>query len=124
MMTGHRVLQYVNCGHNPALVLRADNSVQWLDSTATVMGMFPDWSCLVSELQLNSGDVFLIYTDGLTEAMSPSGDEFGEDRLRETLRQNRALAAAPLLQELLHTVQRFSPGEPGDDMTAVVAKIR
>ena len=120
----HRVLQYVNCGHNPALVLRKDNSVQWLASTATVMGMFPEWSCQVSELQLNSGDVCLIYTDGLTEAMSPGGDEFGEDRLCETLRQNRTLAAAPLLQELLHTVQRFSPGEPGDDMTAVVAKIR
>jgi len=119
-----RVLQYVNCGHNPALVLRADNGVEWLASTATVMGMFPEWSCQISELQLNAGDTFLIYTDGLTEATSPDGAEFGEDRLRETLQQNRDLAAAPLLQVLLHTVQRFSPGEAGDDMTAVVAKIR
>jgi len=119
-----RVLQYVNCGHNPALVLRADNSVVWMSSTATVMGMFPEWSCQVSELRLNSGDIFLIYTDGLTEATSPDGDEFGEDRLRETLHQNRTLAAAPLLRVLIETVQRFSPGEPGDDMTAVIAKVR
>ena len=120
----NRVLQYVNCGHNPALVLRANGSVQWLDSTATVMGMFPEWSCQVAELQFNSGDIFLIYTDGVTEALSPSGEEFGEDRLHDTLRQNRTLAAAPLLQVLLRTVRRFSPGEPGDDMTAVIAKIR
>jgi sigma-B regulation protein RsbU (phosphoserine phosphatase) len=119
-----RALQYVNCGHNPALVLRADNSVEWLSSTATVMGMFPEWSCEVSELRLNSGDIFLIYTDGLTEALSPDGDEFGEDRLRESLQQNRTLGAAPLLEVLIESVQRFSPGEPGDDMTAVVAKVR
>jgi sigma-B regulation protein RsbU (phosphoserine phosphatase) len=119
-----RELQYVNCGHNPALVVRADNSVEWLDSTATVMGMFPEWICEVSKLQLNAGDAFLIYTDGLTEATSPEGDEFGGDRLCETLQRNRALTAAPLLQVLLKTVQRFSPGEPGDDMTAVVAKVR
>ncbi len=119
-----RVLQYVNCGHNPALVLRADNSVKWLASTATVLGMFPEWRCEVSELQLESGDVFLVYSDGLTEATSLAGEEFGEDRLREALQKNRALAAAPLLEVLFETVQRFSPGEPGDDMTAVVAKIR
>ena len=119
-----RELQYVNCGHNPALVVRADNSVEWLDSTATVMGMFPEWICEVSKLQLNAGDAFLIYTDGLTEATSPEGDEFGGDRLCKTLQRNRALTAAPLLQVLLKTVQRFSPGEPGDDMTAVVAKVR
>ena len=119
-----RALQYVNCGHNPALVLHADNSVEWLTSTATVMGMFPEWSCEVSELQLKSGDVFLIYTDGLTEAASPDGEEFGEDRLREALQKHRTLAAAPLLKVLFEMVQHFSPGEPGDDMTAVVAKIR
>ncbi len=119
-----RKLQYVNCGHNPALVLRADDSVEWLSSTATVMGMFPEWSCEVSELQLNSGDIFLIYTDGLTEATSPDGDEFGEEQLRETLLQNRALGADRLLHVMLDTVQRFSPGEAGDDMTAVVAKVR
>jgi serine phosphatase RsbU (regulator of sigma subunit) len=71
---------------------------------ATVMGMFPGWSCQVSELQLHSGDIFLLYTDGLTEAASPDGDEFGEERLRETLLQYRALAAAPLLQVLIESV--------------------
>jgi sigma-B regulation protein RsbU (phosphoserine phosphatase) len=78
----------------------------------------------VSELQLQSSDVLLIYTDGVTEATSPDGDEFGEVRLSEALRRHRALAAAPLFQVLLETVQKFSPGERGDDMTAVVAKFR
>ena len=82
------------------------------------MGMFPEWSCQVSELQLHSGDIFLLYTDGLTEAASPDGDEFGEERLRETLFQYRSLAAAPLLQVLIESVQRFSRGERGDDRTA------
>ena len=118
-----RTLRYVNCGHNPPVLLRADNSVQRLAATATVMGLFPEWDCSVAEEQLHPGDLFVIYTDGVTEAADPTGDEFGEERLIETVRRNRKSVAASLLRSVTQTVQQFSPGEQGDDITVVVAKV-
>ena len=118
-----RRLRYVNCGHNPPLLLRRDNTVERLESTATVMGLFPEWECEVAEVQLYSGDLFAIYTDGVTEAAAPDGEEFGEERLIALLRENRAASAASLLGTLIAGVQKFSPGEQGDDITAVIAKV-
>jgi serine phosphatase RsbU (regulator of sigma subunit) len=104
-------------------LLHADNSVQRLAATATVMGLFPEWDCKVAEEQLHPGDLFAIYTDGVTEAADPTGDEFGEERLIETLRRNRKSVAASLLQSVIQSVQQFSPGEQGDDITVVVARV-
>ena len=118
-----RRLRYVNCGHNPPVLLRADNSVERLAATATVMGLFPEWDCSVAEEQLHPGDLFVIYTDGVTEAADPTGDEFGEERLIETLRGNRNRSAASLLRSVIQAVQQFSPGEQGDDITVVVAMV-
>jgi sigma-B regulation protein RsbU (phosphoserine phosphatase) len=117
-------LRYVNCGHNPPLLLRANDCVERFASTATVMGLFPEWDCEVGEAQLHSGDLFVIYTDGVSEAAEPGGEEFGEARLIETLRLHRSLPASALLDRLFSTVQQFSPGEQADDMTAVVAKVK
>ncbi len=63
-----RRLQYVNCGHNPPLLLRAAGEVEWLGATATVLGLFEDWDCTVVETKLLPGDVLVIYTDGISEA--------------------------------------------------------
>jgi sigma-B regulation protein RsbU (phosphoserine phosphatase) len=118
-----RRLRYVNCGHNPAIWLRADGRLQRLDATATVLGLFDEWDCTVNELQLNPGDLFVIYTDGVTEACVPDGDEFGEERLIELLRRNRQLSAADLLRSIVQAIEEFSPGEKADDLTAVVGRV-
>jgi len=119
-----RHLRYVNCGHNPPILLRADGSVEKLNATATVMGLFDDWDCTVEERQLNVGDLFVIYTDGVTEACVPGGEEFGEERLVVLLQRQHQLSAVELLRTLTQSIEQFSPGEKADDLTAVVAKVR
>jgi serine phosphatase RsbU (regulator of sigma subunit) len=62
-----RRLRYANCGHLSALVLRGDDTLERLDSTGTVLGLFSDWDCSISELEIFSGDTLVLYTDGITE---------------------------------------------------------
>ena len=76
-----RTLHYVNCGHNPPVLLRKGGAVERLDATATVLGLFSDWNCSVAEARLETGDVLSLYTDGITETTGHSGEEFGEARL-------------------------------------------
>jgi len=120
----HRRLQYINCGHNPPILLRRDGSLERLRATATVLGMFPDWNCELAEVQLSSGDVLVIFTDGVTEASDPEGNEFGEARLIETISSGRDLSAAELLHRIQTAVESFSPGEQQDDLTLLVARCR
>lgn len=119
-----RVLRYANCGHLPGLVLRASAapSAEWLDSTSTVLGLFEETPIHVAEVQLNRGDIFVLYTDGVTEAANPQGDEFGEQRLVEVLTKCRTQSATDLAQAVCEEVERFSPGEQFDDITLVVAR--
>src|SRR5438445_10265250 len=82
-------LRYANCGHLPGLLLRADDTVERLPSTAPVLGLFSDWNCSTGQRQLLPGDLFAIYTDGITEAFNPLEQEFREDRLVDTLQRLR-----------------------------------
>jgi serine phosphatase RsbU (regulator of sigma subunit) len=119
-----RKLIYANCGHNPPLLLRVDNKVERLEATASVLGLFEAWECSTAEVQLFPGDILAIYTDGITEASNHDEEEFGEERLTSLLRLNNGLNASELLQRILKSVQEFSPGEQGDDLTTVVAICR
>jgi serine phosphatase RsbU (regulator of sigma subunit)/predicted enzyme related to lactoylglutathione lyase len=117
-----RRLRYVNCGHLPALVLRSDSTLERLHSTCTVLGVFKEWDCTVEECGLFPGDTLVLYTDGVTESFSESGEEFGELRLIEALRRNCELTARGLLEPLVDEVRRFSPNEQHDDITVIVGK--
>ncbi|MFL6353762.1 MAG: PP2C family protein-serine/threonine phosphatase [Bryobacteraceae bacterium] len=119
-----RRLRYANCGHLSALLLRSDNTLEWLESTCTVLGLFKQWNCSIGECQLFSGDILALYTDGVTEAFNEAGEEFGEHRLIEALRQQRELPPPALLRAVLDDVQRFSPHEQHDDITLIVGKCR
>jgi serine phosphatase RsbU (regulator of sigma subunit) len=119
----HR-LRYANCGHNPPLLLRADGRVEWLGGTAMVLGLFEDWTSTIEEVELAAGDILVIYTDGVTEAKSDEGEDFGEQRLLEAVRASSRLAAAELLDKLVTTVQIFSGSEQEDDLTLLVARVR
>lgn len=119
-----RRLRYANCGHLPALLLRSDNVLERLGSTATVVGLFKDWECSVGERQLFAGDTVVFYTDGVTESFNEAGEEFGEPRLEAALRRHRALASPELLRSLLQEVQHFSAQRQHDDITLIVAKCR
>ncbi len=117
-----RRLRYANCGHLSPLLLRADGSLERLDSTCTVLGLFKDWTCSMAECSLFAGDTLALYTDGITESFNSAGEEFGEARLIEALRRNRQLSPQRLLDAIVDEVRRFSPHEQHDDITLIVAK--
>lgn len=116
----HR-LCYVNCGHLPPFLLgAAGGDARRLEPTATVLGAFPVWDSGVGQVDLSPGDTLFAYTDGLTEARSPAGEEFGDARLVQAVIQARSETPASILERVVGLVQEFSPGAQEDDMTAVV----
>jgi serine phosphatase RsbU (regulator of sigma subunit) len=117
-----RRLCYVNCGHNPPLVLR-DRTVERLTGNVTVLGLFEEWKCTVAETTLAPGDILALYTDGVVEATNANQEEFGEARLVQTLEENRHLDVPSLLETVITTVQQFTAGEQSDDLTLLVARV-
>jgi serine phosphatase RsbU (regulator of sigma subunit) len=117
-------LRYANCGHLCGLLLRGNDSLERLDSTSTVLGLFKEWDCSISECQLLPGDAMALYTDGITESFNAAEEEFGEQRLCDALRRHRKLSSPDLLAAIVSEVQSFSPAEQYDDMTLIVAKCK
>jgi len=117
-----RGLRYANCGHLAALLLHCNDSFERLESTATVLGVFKKWDCAISEIQISPGDIFALYTDGITESFNDTDEEFGEERLAAALCRHRALPSNDLLAAVVDEVHRFSPREQHDDITLIVAK--
>ena len=119
-----RRLTYANCGHNPPVLLREDGSLCRLAPTAPVLGLLEEWECESGELSLANGDLLALFSDGITEAFSDAGEEFGEERLIELLRANRGLEAAALVDAVSRRVTEFSGRHQEDDMTLLVARVR
>jgi serine phosphatase RsbU (regulator of sigma subunit) len=117
-------LRYANCGHLPGLVIRGEGAIERLPSTAPALGLFTDWDCPTGELQLSSGDLFVIYTDGITESFNQRDEEFGEERLIETLRGVRGRRPPDVVAAVFDAVRRFSPHEQRDDVTMIAARCR
>jgi serine phosphatase RsbU (regulator of sigma subunit) len=117
-------LRYANCGHLSALVLRRDDTLVRLDSNCTVLGLFKEWECAISECDLQYGDTLALYTDGITESFDAAGEEFGEGRLSAALRRHRGLCSQDLLAAIVKEVQQFTPAEQYDDITLIVAQCR
>jgi len=119
-----RRLRYVNCGHNPPLLLRANGALERLAATATVLGMFSNWECTVRETALAPGDLLVMYTDGVSEAPNAAGEEFGEKRLLDYLRSATHSGADAIRTGITAAVQQFSSGAQADDITLVIARSR
>jgi serine phosphatase RsbU (regulator of sigma subunit)/predicted enzyme related to lactoylglutathione lyase len=119
-----RRLRYANCGHYAPLLLRRDNKLERLDSTATVLGLFKEWDCTTEERQLLPGDVLALYTDGITESFNEVGEEFGEEGLMEALLRHRELPPEALLAAIVEELSRFSPSEQHDDITLIIARCK
>ena len=115
-------LAYANCGHLAGLVLRHDGTLDRLPSTCTVVGLFPDWQCSMAASRLHPGDTLALYTDGATESFNADGEEFGEQRLVESIGRNCGFPAERLAGAVLSEVLAFSGREQFDDITLIVAK--
>jgi len=129
----NRTLTYVNAGHNPPMLFRrprpdaasAPVEVLRLEANGTVIGLLPRASYEQGGVKLQTGDVLLIYTDGISEAMNGCDEEFGEERLQQLVADNLQLSAVDLQKLILAEIERFVGGAPQhDDMTLVVAKVR
>ena len=118
-------LCYANAGHNPPLLVRANGDIERLTVGGTVLGVFPDAAYRTGELPLHAGDRLLLYTDGITEARDAGDDEFGEERLADTLVAHRTLDARVLFDTLMQQVTTFT-GERGfqDDATLLVVAVK
>ena len=119
-----RRLRYANCGHLCALMLPRDGALKRLHSTCTVLGMFQEWDCCTQELPLLAGDTLALYTDGVTESFNARGEEFGEERLIESLQRHRQHPSEAVVAAVVNDVLKFSPREQYDDRTLIVAKCR
>ena len=119
-----RRLRYANCGHLSGLLLRSDGTIERLESTSTLLGLFREWSCSIREQELAPGDVLALYTDGITEARNEQDEEFGKLYLLGALKQHRELSCQALLSTVVDGVRRFSPHEQHDDITAIIAKFK
>ncbi len=111
---------YVNAGHDPPLLIRADGSMERLEQGGLLLGMLPDANYDLGSVDLSVGDALLLYTDGVTEAGDPESEPYGEARLEERLRANRARPAREIVEGVLRAVDDFLEGRPvGDDITLV-----
>ena len=105
-------------------LFRNDGTLERLETTGTVLGLFEEWDCSIGERRLYSGDSFVLYTDGITESLNAAGEEFGERRLVEALRRRRGLSSQAVLTSIVDDVREFSPHEQHDDITLIVANCR
>jgi serine phosphatase RsbU (regulator of sigma subunit) len=104
------------------LLLRRNGALERLDSTCTVMGLFKDWDCSLAECSLLAGDILALYTDGITESFNDAGEEFGEQRLIDALRENREGSPQSALDSIVAEVRGFSGREQHDDITLIIAR--
>jgi sigma-B regulation protein RsbU (phosphoserine phosphatase) len=122
-----RTLDYVTAGHHPPVLIRRDgHGTQRVRLTAggLALGMMPDARYESGRVVLERGDVLVVFTDGITEAMSATGEEWGEDRLIDDLEAHEPTSAGAIAERVLGAARDFSRGLPQhDDMTVAVVRV-
>ena len=119
-----RRLRYVNAGHVPPVVIRAHGRQEWLETGGTVVGLLPEPVYECGSLDLDSGDVLVACTDGITEAMDVEGEEYGKPRLAESVTKCREQSPNEILRRILEEVDLHSRGgKHEDDRVLLVMKV-
>jgi sigma-B regulation protein RsbU (phosphoserine phosphatase) len=121
--TNKRIIHYVNCGHNPALLFRAKTgTLAPLDSSCPPIGLAPQEICELASEDLAVGDFLVFYTDGVTEAENQLGEEFGMERLSATVRSGSSMSAEDLMISIYNAAADFCGDDFNDDVTILVVK--
>ena len=116
-------LSFLNAGHNPPLIVHAAGTVEQLASGGLPLGIKTDAEYREGRTQLQHGDVLVVYSDGVTEAVSPTGEEFGATRLYEVVSRNIEASAAGIRDRIESSLTKFSQGtSAADDITLVIVK--
>jgi sigma-B regulation protein RsbU (phosphoserine phosphatase) len=118
-----RELRYVNAGHNAPIVMHRDGSHERLDEGGGVLGVFATQAYSMGTILLAPGDRVVFFTDGVTEACVPEGEEMGEGRLLRLIEENRAASAPGLQEMILNAAGQFSEGNWHDDATVLVLAV-
>ncbi len=120
-------LSYVNAGHNPPILARRDGRVELLSTESLLLGAFDFAEYQARQTRLEPGDVIVVFTDGVTEALNASNEMFGDERLERLVSASVETSAEQIRERILEEVQAFTRGLPqGDDITllAIKAKVR
>ena len=122
-----RRLTYVNAGHNAPIILRKENE-QWttikLEEGGAVVGLLPTFPYVQAVVDLKPGDTLLMFTDGISEAMNPDDEEWGEDQLIDTAKMTEGLSSADTISFIVDAADRFANGaKQHDDMTMMVIRV-
>ena len=119
-----RELRYVNAGHNPPYLLRSGSGIEELPAGGTVIGMFPNETYEEARTNLWPGDVLVAFTDGVTEALNISEEEFGEERLKELLRRVAHLPVDEMSAQISRELREWiGNAAQYDDLTFIVMKV-
>jgi len=117
-------LTYCNAGHNPPMLI-GRSGVRRLETGGLILGLFPQATYEQETVALEPGDLLVMFSDGVSEALNPAGDEFGEERLLAlaSLDANRRAKPAEVLEQLFSSVRTFAAGAAQhDDVTALVLR--
>ncbi len=116
-------LKYINAGHNPPLVARADGSVIELESGGFPLGIMPMAEFELGKIKLEHGEFVVVFSDGVSEAESVDGEEFGVERLTNVIKSNMHKSAAGLRDKIEFALSNFTTTAPAnDDITLVIVK--
>ena len=116
-------IQYSNAGHLPPLLWRAQsNTVDWLRPTGPAIGLMNAPTFQSESINMEPGDVLILYTDGLIEARNPAGEEFEQSRLASFVEAYHKRPAVDILDALCKTLTSFTQGEQRDDLSLLVVK--
>jgi sigma-B regulation protein RsbU (phosphoserine phosphatase) len=119
----NKTLAYTNAGHSPPLLLENDGSARFIERGGVPLGMFRDSRYYEYYLSMEPGQVLVLYTDGVTEATSPQGEEYGPERLELAVRAGRHLSARELIDFIHRDVLEWTAGQgAGDDITFFIVK--
>jgi len=116
-------LRYVSAGHNPAILLRRSGSLERLESTGVPLGLLTEAAWREESVELGTGDLLTLYTDGVTEALDQADEEFGWNRLSQVVEEGRQLPARELCDAIMGKVADFAAGMPQyDDQTLLLLR--
>jgi serine phosphatase RsbU (regulator of sigma subunit) len=117
------ILKYINAGHNPPLLGRANGQVEQLESGGFPLGIIPMADFEVGELNLEAGEALVIYSDGVSEANNLQEEEFGMERLIQVVSRNLKSSAAGMRDKIESALSAFTQtAAPNDDITLVIVK--
>ncbi len=116
---------YINAGHNPPILVRTTGETELLSTRSVLLGAFDFVEYKSKQTRLATGDVVVIFTDGVTEAVNTANEMFGDDRLEQLVKAAASLSAEEIKQRILNEVLVFTRGLPqSDDITLIVLKLK